>query len=52
MLVEMTPLIEVSTGYILSWKVGRCFRLNPPKPKREEINQERLEVKRKGVNKM
>ena len=48
MLVEMIPLIETSTGNVLSWKIGRCFRLNPPKPKKEEIKQEKLEVNVSG----
>lgn len=48
MLVEMIPLIEISTGYILSWKIGKCFRLNPPKQKKEETKQEKLEVKKSG----
>jgi len=47
MLVEMTPLIETATGCIISWKIIRCFRLNPPK-KEEKKEQVKLEVKKVG----
>ena len=48
MLVEMTPLIETVTGRIISWKVTRAFMVNVPKKKKEEKQQEKLEVVRSG----
>ena len=45
MLVEIIPLIETATGRIISWKIGKCFRLNPPK--KQEQKEEQLSQKTK-----
>ena len=35
-ITEMVPLIEISTGSIVDWKVLRSFRINTPKKKKAD----------------
>ena len=50
MLVEMIPLIETSTGIIISWKIGKCFRLNPPKKQEQKEEYQSQKTKIESVN--